>query len=236
MFKKLSLVLALCVAAPAVATDSTPLERTMSEAHLQAIGRLDIGKLGFCTATLVSRDLVLTAAHCMFDKTNGQRINMQDLKFHVGLRGGASVTTRQVKRVAVHPDYDRSRKGDLRNMRYDLALLQLDMPLQMIDVASLGVSSPQLGQDVGVISYARSRAESAQLEESCAMSARPEGVYVTTCQAGYGTSGAPVMQVQQGLPRVVSVVSAMAKANGQPVTLAVGVSNALSVLTSEMGS
>ena len=142
----------------------------------------------------------------------------------------------RIKQAAIHPKYDRSRKSDLSNMRYDVALLRLSEPVNLYDVSSLGVSTPQLGRDVGVVSYARNRADTALTESSCGMSARPEGVFVTTCQAGFGTSGAPVVQIQQGHPRVVSVVSAMAKANGQPVSLAVGVSNVLAALTSAIGS
>ena len=226
----------MVVCAPVVAKDTTPLGRNMSEAQIHAVGRLDLGPVGFCTATLVSPDLVLTAAHCLFDKNTGAQIALRDIRFRAGLRGGTASRTLGVRRAAVHPRYDRARKGDLSNMQFDLALLRLSEPVNLFDVTSLGVSSPVLSRDVGVVSYARDRAETAQVEEACEMSARPEGVFVTTCQAGFGTSGAPVVQIQQGLPRVVSVVSAMAKANGQPVSLAVGVSSVLPALTSAIGS
>lgn len=236
MIRSLCLAVALAVATPVLAKDQKPLEQSMSTAQMQAIGRLDIGSTGFCTATLVSADLVLTAAHCLYDRNTDRRLDVSEFRFNAGLRRGSAVTTMRIKQAAIHPKYDRSRKSDLSNMRFDVALLRLSEPVNLYDVSSLGVSTPQLGRDVGVVSYARNRADTALTESSCGMSARPEGVFVTTCQAGFGTSGAPVVQIQQGHPRVVSVVSAMAKANGQPVSLAVGVSNVLAALTSAIGS
>lgn len=236
MIRSLCLAAALLIAGPAIAKDKTPLEHSMSHAQMQAIGRLDIGSTGFCTATLVSSDLVLTAAHCLYDRNTDKRIHVRDLRFNAGLRRGEAVTTMRVKRAAIHPKYDRALKGELRNMRYDVALLRLSAPVNLFDVASLGISSPQIGRDVGVVSYARNRADTALTESDCGMIPRPEGVYVTTCQAGFGTSGAPVVQIQQGHPRVVSVVSAMAKADGVPVSLAVGITNVLSDLTAAIGS
>lgn len=235
MIRFLCLAAAVLLAGPATAKD-TSLEQAMSTAQMQAIGRLDIGDTGFCTATLVSADLVLTAAHCLFDRNTDRRLNVTEFRFNAGLRRGHAVSTMRVKRTAIHPSYDRSRKSELSNMKFDVALLRLSEPVNLYDVASLGVSSPQLGRNVGVVSYARNRADTALTESSCGMSARPEGVFVTTCQAGYGTSGAPVVQIQQGHPRVVSVVSAMAKANGEPVSLAVGITGVLSALTSAIGS
>ncbi|WP_370232377.1 serine protease [Cognatishimia sp.] len=236
MIRSLCLAVAMSLAAPVLAKDTVPLEKSMSTAQMQAIGRLDIGSTGFCTATLVSSDLVLTAAHCLFDRNTDRRLDVSEFRFNAGLRRGNAISTMRVKRAAIHPNYNRAKKGDLKNMRYDVALLRLSEPVNLFDVSSLGVSTPQLGRNVGVVSYARNRADTALTESACGMSQRPEGVFVTTCQAGFGTSGAPVVQIQQGLPRVVSVVSAMAKANGQPVSLAVGVSNVLHVLTSAIGS
>lgn len=236
MIRILALVLTALMAVPAVAKDFRVLAQTMSYAEIQAVGRLDIGANGFCTATLVSSDLLLTAAHCLYDRNTDQRIHLSELKFHAGMKRGTAASILRVKRVAIHPKYNRAKKADLRNMRYDVALLRLSEPVDLYNVASLGISAPQLGRDVGVVSYARDRAESALAEGACVMRPRPEGIYVTTCSAGYGTSGAPVVQIQQGHPRVVSVVSAMAKADGEPVSLAVNISNVLSDLTRAIGS
>ncbi|MFS4581005.1 trypsin-like serine peptidase [Phaeobacter sp. C3_T13_0] len=37
------------------------------------MGRLELNGQGFCTGTLIAPDLVLTAAHCVYDHNNNLR-------------------------------------------------------------------------------------------------------------------------------------------------------------------
>ena len=44
--------------------------------HYGAVVRLDLGQGGFCTGALISADVVLTAAHCVFDRATARRISV----------------------------------------------------------------------------------------------------------------------------------------------------------------
>ncbi|GAA6209967.1 trypsin-like serine protease [Cognatishimia sp. WU-CL00825] len=200
-----------------------------------AVGRLELAGRGFCTGTLIAPDLVLTAAHCLYDKQNGARFDVGQLEFKAGYRQGVSVAKAGVMRAAVHPEYDARKKGQLHNLRFDLALLKLSRSVKNQMVKPMGVANPDLGgRTVGVLSYGAGRAEDPQLESACVIKGRPEGIFVTTCKARHGTSGAPVLQVVNGRAQLVSVVSAMARANGLPVALAAAPKNALDILEHEL--
>ena len=84
------------------------------------------------------------------------------------------------------------------------------------------------------MSYAQDRAEAPSLQEVCHVLARQPGVFVLSCNVDFGSSGAPVFAMRDGVPQVVSVVSAKAEVEGEKVALGVALEQPLAELMARL--
>jgi len=201
----------------------------------EAVGRLNIAGKGMCTGALIAPDLVLTAAHCMFDKNSGQKVDATQIEFLAGWRGGRASAYATVKRAVIHPDYVFSAGAADIRVRNDVAVLQLTRPIQKTSITPFKTDvRPRKGADIGIVSYAHDRAESPSIQDSCRVLARQSGTLIMSCDVDFGSSGAPVFSMDQGAPRIVSVVSAMADVNGRKVSLGMSLQEPLAVIMAEL--
>lgn len=186
----------------------------------EAVGRLDIEGKGFCTGALIAPDLVLTAAHCLYDRGSGDRIDPSRIEFQAGLRNGRALAYRDVRRAVIPAGYVFDGTMSDVASQADVALLELSRPIRLTQIAPFEITSRlAMGTRVGVVSYAQDRSEAPSLQEACSVLGQSRGVYVLSCDVNFGASGAPVFVFEGGVARIVSVVSAKAEMDGQQVAL-----------------
>ncbi len=198
-----------------------------------AIGRLE-SRVSFCSATLIAADLILTAAHCVFDPETGQRFAAEDLLFAAGLRNGRAVASRSAQRTIVLPSYRPGEGEGLEMIGQDIALVELASAINDPGIVPLQTGIGLERDDtVTIVSYGRDREDHASIEEGCQVLDRSGNVRSLDCSIVPGSSGAPVMQMRSGIPRIVAVVSAVGEVRGDEVALVVALDQQLALLMNQ---
>lgn len=202
----------------------------------EAVGRLNIGGRSMCTASLIAPDLVLTAAHCVYDIRNGRAVKPRSIKFEAGLNGRNSKASRKVAKAVIHPGYRHGQTGQFQTGT-DIAVLRLERPISADVIRPLTLAAaPQRGARVDVMSYSHLHERSPRLQTACQVLVARQSSLITTCRVDFGASGSPVLQMRPGrAPQLVSVISSKAQMGGKRVSLAAPLGHALQALMRQAG-
>lgn len=229
----------LGLASLANAADTSPLRKLLTgndSRGWEAVGRLDIAGQSYCTGALIAPNLVLTAAHCLFDRSTGRQFAMDEIEFLAGWRNGRANAYATLRRAIPHPKFEYYSGDRTLRVAYDVALLELTQPIRKSSVTPFETDvRPRKGAEVGVVSYAQNRADSPSLQEICHVLARRSGTLVLSCDVDFGASGAPIFTMDdEGHARIVSVVSAKADVRGRDVALGTSLEKPLADLMALM--
>lgn len=208
-FRVMALCMALVFVLPSRAgTEARTLLPEAAQAAWGAVGRLNIGGSGRCTATLIAPDLALTAAHCVVNRRTGAVWRASQLTFLPGYRLGQYLAAMRGTALALAPGYLEKPVPSR-----DMALIRLRI-LERPPTATLPAPTPmrvgRLGDGIGltVLSYGQDRPEAMSIQTGCQVLDRARRMLRTDCEATPGVSGAPLLRQGPNGPELLAVIVA----------------------------
>lgn len=192
--------------------------RTLSaeeQAPWAAVGKIVRGRIdaqGFCTATLINPDTVLTAAHCVYRKQGFTPSQLRQFVFVAGWNNGQALASSIIREVIISDSYERSPKIQLDLLNHDWAILKLAEPITNIRPMPV-VAMPGPWEPVYFISYSKVTPEAPQLTTGCQHRIMEEGPMQIACPAISGNSGAAVLVGRPEDAQIVAVLAAQGNGN-----------------------
>lgn len=176
-----------------------------------AVGKINTPawrRLGECTGTLIDRQVVVTAAHCLFNEISGKPFRNADIHFSAGQRRDRKIGHSAARCVRFAEGYKFENRVRPSGIARDYAFIVLDEPIDTAPVGLLPAGTLKAGMTVTHAGYGRDRRFLLVKHAACTIANIRNNLLYTDCDTNHGQSGGPLLvEVDDGFA-IAGVMSA----------------------------
>jgi protease YdgD len=158
-----------------------------------AVAKVQTNTVMRCTGVLIAPTVVLTAAHCLYNRLTGRLLQPVSLHVLFGYERAGYRWHRPVIRVAVGAGFDGGKK---QAQTADWARLELAEPVPLPPLP-LFTGAVEPGTPTALAGYNQDRAQLLIADTACRVLQTGAAFVKHDCAATRGTSGAPLLVRQQ---------------------------------------